>query len=591
MAEPADLGGQPPQNGVFDDPPTGYNSEQLDPDMTQVFPDDGHIHWKDESEEQHQARLEATSRRPPNHKRYYSQEGNKPAVRSASVASDRSDTASHSNDDLIFQTDVNSKDLDQIDAGRLFVDSKPEVANKLADRRGRDGPAELDFTSRRDEGTSSRRRATRGTLSPEVSSATFRRDILRRVSDPNDKSELLDHFKKVNDLKNKLAFDLNELYKQKNEDYENVMNDYYAGAGEERRRARVEAELEAKERRRRRKEEKIQRALDRELRDAESDWNVDPETGVQVSLDSDNEHFSDGMGESEEEDGRYSGNTNEKAQREFYSDEEDEWPGDASSRRPVSASTNTSHELGTSRSHRTHSSTYSLDKPLPATPAIPPKETQQTMISIDILLRLLPIKIALVEQTDLAHPDPKAIYAICERANKVCRYAGQANAAWALQGRCAFYMGLAEYMRSRVDGDNDQIYALVIEYFENAFKLCGDTYQEGEWGEEWARWLRREKGWFVGSPHPAARGPSSVEVEDREEGGLVDKTIRLMKNGMKTSWDRLMGRQAGKPEPEQKVLGRASDVLSYGAKAHTGSGPEWLRPEDIIKAGGVAEKV
>lgn len=207
----------------------------------------------------------------------------------------------------------------------------------------------------------------------------------------------------------------------------------------------------------------------------------------------------------------------------------------------------------------TRTSVLTLDKPLPA---VPDEEYAHRLTSVQVLLRLLPIKIGLIQQTNARTLDKKRIYAMCERIADVCEFAEEAKASCELQGRCAFYTGVAEYLRGRIDENLHESIALVIAYFENAQRLCDGECEEGAWAEEWVRMLERER------DGPTAREDEEDEVEERtgpEEGLITQMWRKLGWSGKQVSSES----EAGEPTPIALASGKSASSRKSSTKARS----------------------
>ena len=588
-----------------DECPPDFSKEELDPDTNELFPDEfnDHIDGERETDEQGNVHSESVTHAPPQPARFYGQEGNRPVVRSGSGKSDASEASS--NGQRTVGSDGSPKELDQIDAGSLFIGSQPHVANEATDtfagRRGKRPPRRLNFGSCDNEDEALVMPVRKGSDVEKISSATFITFLRTHVGDIELQDRLLREFSELNAAKNRIAFETWKLYKQRDHDFNELMKEYYAGPGEERRRLRDEADLRAKERKRENKVRRIKNAIDEEKRQAreaakdirvgKGNWQVDIK-GHLISPESEDED--DGgsvVGESsgdEEDDG--DDEEGSPQGRQFFSDEEDprdrkddqaetdngsasdeELPSDNETRHPdkqfVAEMVQSGELTGNSLRSVEHS----------PRPGIPIKETAQTIVSIQVLLRLLRIKVELNSQTSRedSSPNPQEIHAICERANSVCLYAEENNAPTELQGRCAFYAGMAEYMRSKVDPDNDQIHALVLMYFENAQRLCGDVYEEGAWAEEWARWMRREKVVYDserGEGSESGAGSDMGEVVERQgtDDGLMTGVLEGLWGAAKKGVQATFGRTA-RPVLADKVgvPGKDSAAVETGQRSRS----------------------
>ena len=571
-----------------------FSNKELHPDVNDLFPEEQHVHWKGQSH----------PREPPKPLRYYSQDGNKPPVRQESATPS---TASDSSSGYLFHSNE-SKDFDDVDVGQLFADGPPAVANyandTLADRRNRGRPAELDLGAQKYRVGGSTKAVRKSSYKEPLSSAKFERKIDQYVRDPEVKEKLLAEFRELNAGKNEIAIATWKLYEDKKKDYDEVMSTYWSGPGEERRRVKTEREFRAKEVKEAKRKRKLEIALAAEMRTAEAaglngEWGagaggalVSPQSEEELSddLGSEDDEDEDGVGQREfyspdSEEGDFQGyerldGLNTAAFARGRDNDDDEWPGDRTSRVPLTASKAALQTGG----YHTRASTLSTDKPLPS---IPPAETAQTLTSICILLRLIPLKAALAQhlsavptRTQEKQQKKEEIYNLCALAQSICRDAEDREAPSALQGRCAFYMGLAEFLRSKLDEGSEGIYALVVWYFDNAWKLCGGVYEEGVWGEQWARWVRGENGYFDGEglrgALPAAENPgqgaSRAQEGTADEGGLVGRMMAMFRSwsggdrkGM--AWDKGVPEleKAGRPE---EVL-RAEDVRDVDVEVST----------------------
>lgn len=590
-----DMEMSPDQLGLHDDHPAEFNNEILDPDVNTLFTND-HIRWGDETDAQYRARMESTAHAPPKPARYYSQDGNQPEVRSGSVGSA---TASDAGNSDARSSNDSPQNLD-IDVGKLFIDSQPEIANTLADRRGRGRPTGLKLSQQPKDSSQYR-----------IDSATFVKQLETLVLDPEVRGKLLNQFQELNNEKNQIALSTWKLFEQAKEDNKELLKEFWAGPGHERRRIRLEQELEEKERKKSRKERRIQMALNEEARAAriaamgDSEWRIHPETGNLKSPANDLENVDvDSVHEDAEDDDDDDDDSIEM--NEMYSDEEagvedeherryretsdddDDWPGDRISRLPLS------EELGRNALSTGQLSAFDMDKPLPS---IPDEESWQTLVDIQVLTRLLPIKIALIEQLQTTRANEQAILTACDRADETCTYAEENGATKELQGRCAFYMGLAEYMRSKINcEEREAIYEVAIMSFDNAWTLCGDVYEEGAWGEAWARYLGPLQGNLDGDMQessPKMPTPDRKEREGKDEK-LMDSLMERLRWGGKAVLGSIMGsavaparQNAASPQREET----ASSGSSFGGRFATGKGEKLRRPEDVERPEDASEKV
>lgn len=540
----------------YDDLLNDFNNEQLNPDVDTLFEEDGdvHVHVDTHASVEQRAPAEAIGRIPPMPRRYYSQEGNQPKTHSGSCTSDISSDRSSDEESLYSHASVGD-----IDAGSLSVVGGLEIANDPDNPRTRTSntPLPLDL-NKIDNGDGS---APKSAIEVPIGSATFRKTLREYILDPAVLEKLEREFDKLNDRKNEVAFAAFGHYKEaaaQKRALENFL-DAARSSGGELRRIRMEQEY----------------------------------MGMK---DSNKDHILQGVKNEEEKEIIKAAMQNDELEESVVvrpndDDVEDESAprtGDFHSEDGLDLSDEHAHDQTPGR-HNARDSVYSLDKPLPA---IPHEAAHQTLVSMHILLRLLPIKITLIEQTKLVEPDPNKVEIVCERANEVCDFATEHKAPGALQGRCAFYMGLAEYMRSKVESESDAIH-VAVGYFDNAKSLCKGVYEEGSWGKEWAWALKREEM----SP---AKKEAEEEVEKAArtgsgEGG-VDSVMSRLWQGMESVGSFMNGKGAlsGSLKQEEKRVprnGSASSSSSFGDRFAAGKGRKLDVPQEAAASAVSADEM